>query len=377
MTDYTSSAPARLATRLSFFVAGFSMACLAPIFPFIKAQVGADVRQFGFLLLCLGLGSIIVMPVTGVIAAKTSARLMILVGGFGLVVCLPILAVAWTSLALAGTLFLFGAFLGTIDVAMNLHGAEVEEQEGRPLMSNFHAQYSIGSLLGAALMALLLSLKFAILPAALICAVIAGFAIVPMRTRLLSVADGEPEPFVFPRGKVLLLAILAAIVFLVEGAVLDWGALLIINRQLAATQSAGVGYILFSVAMVVGRLTGNRIVAAFGPFHVLVFGGTMTIFGVAVVLTAAIPAMAFSGFALMGLGTSNLAPILFSAAGRQKKMPAGIAIASVTTAGYAGVLVGPALVGFAANSTSLPEAFWLLALLMAVIPLTARFVARG
>lgn len=353
------------------------MACIAPLFPFIKAQVGADERQFGLLLLCLGFGSIIVMPVTGAIATKRGARSMILLGGFGLVLFLPILAVADTFFTLAGTLFLFGAFLGTIDVAMNLHGAEIERQEGRPLMSNFHAQYSIGSLLGAALMTLILSLKIEILPAAIICAVIAFFAWVPMRTRLLSVSGGEPKSFSCPRGIVLLLAVLAAIIFLVEGAVLDWGALLIIDRQLLAAQSAGVGYISFSAAMVVGRLTGNHIVATFGPFRILFFGGITTILGVAVVLIAAIPVVAFAGFILMGLGSSNLAPIIFSAAGRQKIMPAGIALASVTTAGYAGVFVGPAVVGFAANATSLPTAFWLLALVMAFIPLTARSVVRA
>lgn len=377
MTDYSTTAPARLATRLAFFAAGFSMACCAPLFPFIKANVRADEGQFGLLLLCLGLGSIIAMPVTGVIAARKGARPMILLGGLGLALVLPALAAAQTPLILGASLFLFGASLGTIDVAMNVHGAEIEGIENRPLMSNFHAQFSIGGFFGAGLMTLLLSIGVPILGAALLGAVVAFAALLVYRTRLLSVSAGDPAPFSLPRGIVLLLAILAAVTFLVEGAVLDWGALLIIERQLAPPESAGMGYILFSVAMVAARLSGDAIVLKLGEYPVLIAGGLATMLGVAMVLVSPWPLVALSGFVLIGLGAANLVPIVFSAAGRQKIMPPGLAIASVTTTGYAGILLGPALIGFTAEATSLPTAYWLLALLVALVPLTARFVVRA
>ncbi|UWR00384.1 MFS transporter [Rhodobacteraceae bacterium S2214] len=376
MTDYTETAPARLATRLAFLVAGFAMACCAPLFPFIKANVGADEGQFGLLLLCLGLGSIVAMPVTGVIAARRGARLMILCGGFGLVGMLPLLALVNTPIGLGVTLFVFGASIGTLDVAMNVHGAEVEGREGRPLMSNFHAQFSIGSLAGAAMVTVLLSVGVPIPLTALIGAVLAGGAMLHTRTRLLSVSGNDPEPFAAPRGVVLLLAVLAAITFLVEGAVLDWGALLVIERDLSTAKNAGIGYILFSVAMVVARLGGDRIIRRLGEFRVLIAGGMITICGVALILLADAQVAAFTGFVLIGLGAANLVPIFFSAAGRQTIMPAGLAIASVTTTGYAGVLLGPALIGFTADATSLPSAFWLVAALMAAVPLTAQIVVR-
>ena len=376
MTDYTETAPARLATRLAFLVAGFAMACCAPLFPFIKANAGADEGQFGLLLLCLGLGSIVAMPVTGVIAARRGARLMILCGGFGLVAMLPLLALVNTPIGLGVTLFVFGASIGTLDVAMNVHGAEVEGREGRPLMSNFHAQFSIGSLAGAAMVTVLLSVGVPIPLTALIGAVLAGGAMLHTRTRLLSVSGNDPEPFAAPRGVVLLLAVLAAITFLVEGAVLDWGALLVIERDLSTAKNAGIGYILFSVAMVVARLGGDRIIRGLGEFRVLIAGGMITICGVALILLADAQVAAFAGFVLIGLGAANLVPIFFSAAGRQTIMPAGLAIASVTTTGYAGVLLGPALIGFTADATSLPSAFWLVAALMAAVPLTAQIVVR-
>ena len=161
-----------------------------------------------------------------------------------------------------------------------------------------------------------------------------------------------------------------------EGAVLDWGALLIIERQLTTPQSAGVGYILFSAAMVIARLTGDHIVAALGELWVLILGGIITILGIATTLVANLPLVALGGFVLIGLGSANLVPIFFSAAGRQALMPASLAIASVTTIAYAGVLVGPAMIGFAADLMSLPMAFWLLALLIACVPFTAFLVTK-
>lgn len=376
MAKFPSTAPARLATRLAFFTAGFSMACCAPLFPFMKANVGADERQFGVLLLCFGLGSIIAMPVTGLVAARRGPRSMVMLGGFGLIVFLPALAIAETPFILGTALFLFGASLGTIDVAMNVHGVEVESQEKRSLMSSFHAQFSIGGLFGAGLMTLLLSMGVSLIIAAFIGATVVLMAMLLTIRRLLFVSAVEQHLFVFPRGIVLLLALLAAIMFLVEGAVLDWGALLVIDRQLAAPQNAGVGYILFSAAMVIARLTGDRIISVFGEFWILIAGGIVTILGISVILLSSLPLVALVGFVLIGLGAANLVPIFFSAAGRQKVMPASLAIASVTTTGYAGVLIGPAMIGFTADITSLSIAFWLLALLIGFVPLTAYLVAK-
>ncbi|WP_341365785.1 MFS transporter [Yoonia sp. BS5-3] len=377
MTDYAATAPARLATRLAFFTGGFASGCCAPLFPFIKAQIGADEGAFGLVLLCLGLGSIVAMPITGIVAARKGARAMILLGGLGLVICLPLLTIMTGPIGAGTLLFLFGASLGTIDVAMNIHGAEVQEREGRPLMSNFHAQFSIGGFCGAGLTTLLLSMNVSPAAAAAIGGLIGLATMLGARPRLLPVSGVEPVAFVRPRGIVLLLAALAAITFLVEGAILDWGALLVVDRQLIAVENAGIGYILFSIAMVLARLTGDQTVGIMGEFKVLIIGSVTAIAGLAAVLVFTTPIFAFGGFILIGLGAANLVPIVFSAAGRQKIMPPSLAVASVTTTGYAGILLGPALVGFVADTTSLTAAFWLLAVLFAIIPLTARFVIRA
>jgi len=376
MSDISATAPARLATRLAFFTAGFSMGCGAPLFPFIKENVGADKAQFGLLLLCIGLGAIIAMPITGGIAARYGARRMVLLGGAGLVLFMALLTFSNSALMLAVVLFFFGAAMGTIDVAMNIHGIEVEAREKRPLMSGFHAQFSVGGLVGAALITSLLSVGLVWKTTLLLGAALAAVTILMASPKLLKARGGTPEPFVFPRGVVLLIALLAAVAFLLEGAVLDWGALLIIERNLMAAENAGLGFILFSVVMVLARLSGDRIVARLGELRVLGAGSFAIITGITTLLLSPLPALALAGFFLIGLGAANIVPVLFSAAGRQKTMPASLAIAAVTTVGYAGILLGPTAIGFVANRTSLPIAFWLLAALMLIVPLTMRAALR-
>jgi MFS family permease len=366
---------AALATRLAFLAAGFVMACWAPLIPFAKAQVGASEGVFGLLLLCLGLGSIVAMPVTGYLSARTGARPMILLGGFGLVALLPVLVLAPTVATLALALAVFGAALGTIDVAMNVHAAEVETRAQRPMMSGFHAMWSVGGILGAGGVTGLLWLGATPLTAATAGSALALAMMIVATPRFLRQAAGAPPKLALPRGTVLLLAVLAAICFLVEGAVLDWGALLIVAQGLMEPAGAGLGYMLFSVAMTIARLTGDRIVTALGQRVVLIAGGFVAILGIGLTLVPGMVVVAMAGFVLIGLGCANLVPVVFSLAARQPDMAPGLAVAAVTTTGYAGILLGPALVGFVAEASSLAVAFACLAVLMLAFPASARRVS--
>ncbi len=373
----SATAGAALATRLCFFAAGFCMAAWAPLIPFAKTRLGASDAEFGLLLLCLGIGSVIAMPVTGYVSARRGARGMILAGGAGLVVLLPLLLWPATAPALGLVLFCFGAALGTIDVAMNVHAAEVERQSARPMMSGFHAMWSVGGIAGAGAMTLLLSLGSAPLMAAVLGAGLAALALVLAAPGLLRARAGTTPPaFVLPRGIVLLIAALAAIVFLIEGAILDWGALLTLERALLAKEQAGIGFLIFSVAMTAGRLVGDRMVARVGPQLVLFLGGLVVLAGMGLIVAGPGLVLSMTGFALVGLGAANLVPVLFSAAGRQTLMPPALAIAAVTTTGYAGILLGPALIGFAAQLSSLGVAFGAVGLMMLAVVLSARRIAR-
>jgi predicted MFS family arabinose efflux permease len=366
----------RLATRLAFLVAGFGIACWAPLIPFAKARLMVDDGVLGLLLLCLGIGSVVAMLLTGVLSARLGSKPIIIASSVGLALILPLLSIASTPLTLGIYLFAFGAALGSLDVAMNIHAVEVERAAKRPLMSGFHALFSIGGLLGAGLMTLLLSMRLEALASTLISAALMMIATVVAWPRLLDTVPAEAGQLsVVPRGIVVLLATLAGIVFLVEGAVLDWGALLITRANLVPVEQGGLGYVLFSIAMTTGRFAGDTIVARVGDRATLFWGSLIAIAGFVTLVVAPVAAVAMAGFLLIGFGASNIVPVLFRRAGSQGAMPVALAVAAVTTVGYAGILLGPAAIGYVAQVAGLPAAFWMLAALLCVVTLTARTVA--
>lgn len=368
----------RLATRLAFLAAGFGLACWAPLVPFAKDRLGVDDGVLGALLLCLGLGSVAAMIATGILSARFGARPIIIAGGLGMAIALPLLTIASTPLTLGITLAIFGGALGSIDVAMNIHAVEVEKAASRPLMSGFHALFSIGGFAGALMMTVLLSANMGALAATLICSALMVLAVVVAWPRLLKTAAAEDAPlFAVPRGIVLLLAVLAAITFLVEGAVLDWSALLLTTANHVSTEQGGIGYILFAIAMTIGRLSGDALTAKLGDRATLLWGGVIAIAGFAVILASPVTLVALSGFLLIGLGAANIVPVLFRKGGSQTVMPAGLAVAAITTMGYAGVLLGPASIGFVADHVGLAGSFWMLAALLCVVPLCAGIVTRN
>ncbi len=363
---------AKLATRLGFFVAGFGIACWAPLVPFAKQRLAVDDATLGLLLLCLGIGAVAAMLLAGLLTSRLGSKPIIVAGGFGLAIILPLLTLAATSAMLGAALFAFGASLGSLDVAVNIHAIEVERAEGRPLMSGFHAQFSIGGFAGAGMMTLLLAVGADALISTLVCSSLMGLAMGLTTPRLLRARPLKAGPLlVLPHGFVVLLAALAGIMFLVEGAMLDWGALLLTAADHLPKAQAGLGYMLFSIAMTAGRLGGDAIVSRTGDRATLFWGSLIAIAGFVVLLTIPFAAVALTGFLLIGLGASNLVPILFRKAGTQDAMPVGLAVAAVTTTGYSGVLLGPAAIGFVAEFVSLQAAFWTLAALLGIVTLSA------
>jgi predicted MFS family arabinose efflux permease len=365
----------RLATRLAFFVAGFAVSCWAPLVPYAKDRLAVDERMLGILLLCLGIGSLLAMFFTGMLSARFGTRPVILASCLGLCVTLPFLATTGTPFTLGFTLLFFGASLGSLDVAVNIHAVEVERDAGQPLMSGFHAQYSLGGVAGALFVTALLSAGLGPFACVLIASALMFAMMWVASPRLLrtKAADGEPH-FALPRGVVLIIAMLAAISFLAEGSILDWSALLITGKGLVEVEQGGIGFVLFSIAMTVMRFCGDALTARIGDRPTLVWGGLVAMGGFAVLLLAPVAAIAMAGFVMIGLGAANIVPVLFRRAGSQKVMPPGLAIAAITTMGYAGILLGPAAIGFVADHVGLTMAFWMIPALLVLVPLCAAAV---
>ncbi|WP_449433326.1 MFS transporter [Pseudomonas putida] len=192
---------------------------------------------------------------------------------------------------------------------------------------------------------------------------------------LLDEASEGSQRFQVPPVLVLAVGALCFVVFLAEGVILDWSAIYLREYTHLPISLTGLGFAAFSLSMVAGRLTGDRVVKKFGQLKTILFSCALSVLGFGCVIGLASPAAAILGFLLVGLGNANLAPCLISAAGQQANLPASASISVVTTIGYSGLIMGPALVGFLAHATSLAIAFSLIAisfLLVAIICLCLR-----
>ena len=362
-------------TRLLFLLAGFSAAAWASLVPVAKAATGVNEGQLGLVLLCLGIGSLLAMPVSGVVSTRHGCRKVLMVCGVALCACLPLLASVQNVFTLAAALFFFGAMIGTFDCVMNIQAVIVERDSKRPLMSGFHGFFSLGGLLGAATTSTIMDLGVS--PFATVSAIALAGVLLLMGIRRHVLPYGNPAegpPFALPRGEVLFLGMLCMTVFLVEGSMMDWSAVMLTENHGMPVAQAGYGFAAFSLTMTFGRLTGDRIVARVGRCSVVTVGGLLAMGGILLATLVPLWQAALLGYAMVGLGCSNIVPVLFTAVGRQTSMPQSVAVPAMSTLGYAGVLAGPAAIGFIAHHSSLPMAFLLVAALMLFVAISGRFL---
>ena len=374
MTAITSPAqviPGRLeqmSTRIAFFIAGFGIAAWAPLVPYAKARAGLDEGTLGLLLLSLGVGSILAMPLAGVLATRFGCRRVLAGGTLLICLALPLLATVSTVPLLIGALFLFGAGLGTVDSTTNLQAVIVERASGKTMMSGFHGMFSLGGIVGAAGVSALLGLGISPLGAMAVVILMLLAALFKAAPHLLTYGSESTGPaFAVPHGIVLFIGGMCFIVFLAEGAALDWSAVFLAQERGIDTAYAGLGYAAFALTMTIGRLTGDRIVRRLGATRVIVFGGLTAAAGLFLATFAPSWEAALVGYALLGVGCSNIVPVLYTAVGKQTVMPESIAVPAITTLGYAGILAGPAVIGFVAHASSLSFAFGLMALLLVAV----------
>jgi predicted MFS family arabinose efflux permease len=356
-------------------IAGFGMAAWAPLVPFAKTRAGIDDGVLGLLLLCLGFGSMLAMPFTGILAARFGCRAVIVVATVLLCMTLPFLALASSVAGLVLTLLVFGASIGALDVAMNIQAIIVERASGRAMMSGFHGLFSVGGIMGAGGVSAVLAAGGSPFLATMFVVALIAAALVAAAPHLLPYASEKAGPaFAIPRGIVLLIGLLCFVVFLAEGAVLDWSAVFLTSDRGVKAAYAGVGYAVFASAMTIGRLTGDRVVEKLGGRLITVAGGICAAAGFALAMLVPSWPAALVGFALVGVGCSNIVPVLFTSVGRQTVMPENAAVPAITTLGYAGILAGPAAIGFIADVSSLTLAFLIVAVMLIGVAATGRLL---
>lgn len=372
-----ASLATRWATRLGFFIAGFALSVWAPMVPYVRERISMSDASFGLLLLCVGVGSLICMPLSGALAAKHGIRSVALTCISLLVIALFFMANTQSIWLLAIALFCFGGTLGVLDVVLNIQSLMVEKATGEQLMSNFHGMFSLGTISGSLLLTLLLTLGIPALPAALsMIALIILITLPTIKGTLSTKVEHSGSSLAWPRGIVLLVGALCFIVYLAEGAILDWSALYLTQDKAMATSQAGLGYASFALMVTVGRFLGKHIVERLGHALTIISGSLIAAAGISISVVAEHWSLALLGYALCGLGCANISPLLISSLSKQSVMPVHLAVTAATTVGFAGVLAGPAIMGLIAHYSSLAAAFLMLTLLLACIAPLGRVFSR-
>ncbi|MFF4287066.1 MFS transporter [Streptomyces sp. NPDC001633] len=375
---------ARVVTFVYFILCGTTMGTWVVHIPAIEERVGISHATLGGLLVLLGVGAFLGMQAAGRLTDRLGARIVVPATG---VLCSAALALPglprdpWT---LAGALLVFGFCNGCLDVSMNAHAVHVEKAYGRPVMSAFHATFSVGGVLASLVGATTASAGLS--PAAgmaamgalgIVIALVSAGALLPATP---TAADTDPEeeteqaPAAERRrssGRIWLLAALALMAMLCEGAANDWSALHLKDILGAPASTAAFAYGTFAATMTIGRLLADRLVARFGSMAILRHGATAAAVGITIVALSPWMWAAFAGWALFGLGLSGCVPQLFSAAGHADPSTAGANVSRVAGLGYVGMLAGPAVIGWLTHLVALNHAFVLLTLLCAITAVAA------
>lgn len=352
------------AARAFFFIGGFGTATWAPLVPLLRERlmVGDDV--LGILLLCIGVGSLLTMPLSGALAMRLGCRRVVMTASI-LFAAILLLVSCVDALSLAVPIVLiFGAVMGCIDVVVNIVAVLVEKGIGRRIMSGMHAFWSLGGFAGAGLYGVWVGLLG--LTPFQSTAIAAGLILlltVVFGRHLIPYGGGSGALLALPRGIIVFVGMTAFIAFLSEGAVMDWGGVYLTTVRGMDLALAGTGYSVFSAAMLTMRFLGDRVVQRIGALSVAVGGALLAFGGILLVMFAPVDALLYVGFFAIGIGSANIVPVFFSLMGRQNVMPVSAAVSAVSTMGYLGILAGPAAIGFVSSLTTLQTAFAMLAAL--------------
>ncbi len=368
---------ARWAVLAMFFINGALFANWVARIPQIQAKLALSEGQLGLVLLGIAVGVLVALSLAGGLIARYGSRTVTTAGALLLCLLLPPLALMPNAATLWLNLFLFGAAMSTMDVAMNAQGVDVERALGRSVMSSFHAAFSIGGFVGAAIGAVMAylgigpTLHFVMAGAAFLLLILLA------APRLLPVAP-EVEPdlsgsvFRLPARALWPLGAVAFCSSIGEGAMADWSAVYLKSIVGATDSMAAFGFAAFSITMTGGRLLGDNLTMRFGPANLVRAGGVAASVGLLLTILLPQAAPVLLGFAAVGAGLSIVVPLAFSAAGNVPGLPAGVGIASVATIGYAGFLAGPPAIGLIAEATSLRMSMVLVLLLVGSLIFTAQ-----
>lgn len=370
---------ARAATGLFFLVNGAVVGCWVPFIPERAHALGLSAGRLGTVLLGGGVGALIAMPLAGHLIPRLGSRIVSTVCAAGFAAALFLNVWMPTRWGLLASLILFGMAGAGMDVSMNAQAVLLEDRQGSRVLSSLHGLFSLGNVVGSLGISAAFARGVPPKPLAGVAAAILSAAVLGSGGFMLgddagTAATGSARRF-DPR--LFLLGSLVVAAMVCEGGTADWSGLYLRNGRGLGQGWAGVGYGVFATLMLLGRLSGDRVVAPLGEVRTLRLGGLVAVAGALLIVLGPGTAAALFGFALFGTGLANSSPVLYRAAGQVPGVPAGVGLATAVGMGYAGLLAGPPLLGGVGQVWGLRSIFPVLGLLCVLLSANARVCAVG
>lgn len=362
-----------------YFLGGFGFTSWASLIPFLRQQLQIQDDHLGFLLLAVGLGALIMMMLAGSIAGRLGCRRSLTIAGLAIAVVLNVLCYVPAYAAALVMAVLFGSSLGLLDVVVNINGIFIERKVHKRLMSGLQAMWSLGNFAGAAFFASMLHLGFYWKIVMIAGAVFIGLCVCFFAPHLHEErqASGKGASLVLPKGKIVLIGLVCTIAFLVEGSINDWSGVFMTTEKGIDISQSGLGLTLFTASAFLARLPGDSLTMHFGPRRLLALSLLVAFAGFLGILIISGGPLLFASYILIGVGCANTVPIFYSSLGTQKDMPVADAVAAVSTIGYAGILMAPAVLGFIGRAFSLTASFTLVTALLVIMSIMAMRLLRG
>jgi MFS family permease len=365
------------ATVVLFLVHGLVVATWISRIPAVQKHLGLNNAVLGLTLLSSALGALFSIPLAGLWIGRFGSKKVSVFSSLAFCAGLILPALAFDAISLALALFLYGAAAAMMDVAMNAQGVEVERLMRRPTMSRFHAMFSGGAMIGAAIGGVVAERGLGTLAHFASSAVLNAIAVLAVSGLLIDTHDphGHKEHRLslrtMPRA-LLALSVIGFCILLSEGAMADWTALYLHQVLKAGSGTAAAGYSVFSATMATMRFLGDAVTARLGPPRAVRNGSILAAIGLIWALSMHTPNWALPGFAIVGCGFSVIIPLVFGSGGRVKGVAPGPGIATVTGIGYLAFIAGPPLIGFLSQLVTLRWALGLLVVCCVVAAILSR-----
>ncbi len=364
------------AVALVFLINGVVLASWVSRIPAVTSKHGLSKGEVGTLLMAIAVGAIISFAIAGIGINRRGSAATTIVFGSLFALMLPLIGLAPSVWLLVPVFVLFGAGNGGMDVAMNAQGVEVEQTLGRSIINSLHGFFSLGGVVGAAIGALAAWIGVSPAIHLPLIGIIALTGLWLLRGQMIPDAHAgdhaHDEPvFALPPRAMWTLGVIAFCSAVAEGSMADWSALYLDDHLGTGGGVAALGFAAFSFAMLIGRFSGDGLVDRFGPVAMVRIGATISSVGLAVGLAINRPVVMILAFALVGLGVSVLFPLVFKSAGSFPGVSRGRAVAGVATIGYTGFLIGPPVLGWIAEPTSLRVSLMIVVVLAAAVALLA------